>query len=35
MFQRWRRMVPPSADAKIWQIFGKMVFDDNSPVMGK
>jgi hypothetical protein len=24
--QRWRWMVPTSAYAKIWQIFGKMVF---------
>jgi hypothetical protein len=25
--QRWGWMVPTSAHAKIWQIFGKMVFD--------
>jgi len=28
--QRWRWMVPTSAYAKIWQIFGEIVFDDNS-----
>jgi hypothetical protein len=33
--QRWRWIVPTSAYAKMWQVFGKMVFDDNSPVMQK
>jgi hypothetical protein len=33
--QRWRWMVPTSAYANFWQIFGKMGFDDNFPDEGK